>query len=162
MNLPAGQRNELIAAYAAGSARLRTAYEAVPEEARTWKPAPADFSAHEVVCHCADSETNSYARIRRLIADPAPAIIQGYDGDAWAKLLEYSEQSAELALDTVAAVRASTAPLIRRLGEAQWAASGAHSESGHYTAEDWLRIYAAHCEEHAQQIEAVCLAWRAR
>ena len=38
---------------------------------------------------------------------------------------------------------------------------GRHSASGRYTAEDWLRIYAEHLENHARQIEANVAAWRA-
>ena len=33
-----------------------------------------------------------------------------------------------------------------------WARAGTHSESGRYTAEDWLTIYAAHAHNHAAQI----------
>lgn len=39
---------------------------------------------------------------------------------------------------------------------------GRHTESGPYTAEDWLRVYAEHLEAHARQIEANAAAWRAR
>jgi hypothetical protein len=36
--------------------------------------------------------------------------------------------------------------------DADWAREGTHSDSGRYTAEDWLKIYAAHGHEHSQQI----------
>jgi hypothetical protein len=38
---------------------------------------------------------------------------------------------------------------------------GRHSESGRYSAEDWLTIYAEHLEGHALQIESNVAAWRA-
>ena len=47
------------------------------------------------------------------------------------------------------------------MSEADWAKEGRHTESGRYTAEDWLRIYAAHLEGHAQQIERNLEAWTA-
>ena len=50
----------------------------------------------------------------------------------------------------------------RRLPEAAWQRAGRHTESGPYSAEDWLRIYAEHLEGHAQQIEANLAAWRSR
>jgi hypothetical protein len=63
---------------------------------------------------------------------------------------------------TVEAVRANTVPLLRRLSEASWAREGTHTESGAYTAEDWLRIYADHLDKHAGQIERNLEAWKAR
>jgi len=38
------------------------------------------------------------------------------------------------------------------MSEADWQRQGTHSESGHYSAEDWLTIYAAHAHNHAAQI----------
>jgi hypothetical protein len=34
-----------------------------------------------------------------------------------------------------------------------WQIVGTHTESGRYTTEDWLRIYAGHAHDHAQQIK---------
>jgi hypothetical protein len=159
MGLRRGERERLIEQYAAGPARLRDAFERVPEAARQWRPAPDAWSAHEVVCHCADSETNAAARIRYLAAEKEPLIL-GYDEAMWARVLDYHAHPLDAALATVDAVRANTAALIRRLPEAAWARSGRHTESGPYTAEDWLRIYADHLEIHARQIEDNVAAWR--
>ena len=68
----------------------------------------------------------------------------------------------DAALATVEAVRANTAPLIRRLPGAAWARVHQHKTYGRYTPEDWLRTYAVHLHEHARQIEANVAAWRAR
>jgi hypothetical protein len=138
---------------------LRAALAKVPEAARTWRPAPGEWSAHEVVCHCADSETNSYARIRFLVAEKDP-VIQGYDQENWARTFDYHALPLEPALATVESVRASTAALIRTLSEADWAKRGRHTESGAYGAEEWLEIYADHLENHARQIENNLAAWQ--
>ena len=161
MGLGTAERAALIERYAAGPGRLRAALATVPEAARTWRPAAGEWSAHEVVCHCADSETNAYARIRFLVAEPEP-VIMGYDQETWARVFDYHTLPLEPALAVVDAVRASTAALVRRLPEAAWRRTGRHTESGPYGAEDWLRIYADHLEAHAQQIEANLAAWHAR
>jgi len=161
MGTSPAERGALIERYAAGPARLRSALATVPEAARTWRPAPGEWSAHEVVCHCADSETNAYARIRFVIAEREPVLV-GYDQDAWARVFDYHALPLAPALAVVDAVRASTAALVRRLPEAAWSRAGRHTESGPYGAEDWLRIYAEHLEGHAQQIEANLAAWHAR
>jgi hypothetical protein len=36
--------------------------------------------------------------------------------------------------------------------EDEWQREGTHTESGRYTVEDWLKIYAAHAHNHAAQI----------
>lgn len=78
MALARAEREALIQRYAEGPARLRAALAAVPREALTWRPASKEWSAHEIVCHCADAETNAYARIRYLVAETEPVIV-GYD-----------------------------------------------------------------------------------
>jgi len=160
MPLTATERNALIERYAAGPTRLRAAIEAVPTGALTWRPAAKEWSAHEVAVHCSDSETQAAGRIRFLVAEPQP-LVQGYDEAGWAVTFDYHAHPLEVALATVDAVRANTTALIRRLPEAAWNRAGRHSESGPYSAEDWLRIYAAHLEDHSRQIEANVAAWRA-
>lgn len=160
MALDRKEREALIQQYANGPARLRAALAKVPSETMQWRPAPKEWSAHEVVCHCADSETNSYARIRFVLAENAPAII-GYDQDRWATVFDYHRMPLAPALAVVEAVRAATAELIRSLSDEAWAREGTHTESGRYTAEDWLKIYADHLEIHARQIENNVAAWRA-
>jgi hypothetical protein len=160
MALDRAERDTLIQRYADGPARLEAALAKVPPEAIEWRPAPKEWSAHEVVCHCADSETSSYSRIRYLVAENAPTIA-GYDQDRWAVVFDYHRLPVEPALAVVAAVRASTAALLRTLPEEAWSREGQHTESGRYTAEDWLRTYAEHLEIHARQIEANVAAWQA-
>ena len=161
MALSASERADLIRRYAEGPARLRAAWEKVPPEARQWRPGEGKWSAHEVVGHTADSETNAYVRIRFLASDPSPTIF-GYDQERWAKKLDYHSGSPDLALKTVEAVRANTVPLLQRMPESVWAAVGTHTESGRYTGEDWLKVYAEHLEKHSRQIDRNMEAWKAR
>ncbi len=160
MGLTAAERKRLIDEYAAGPARLRAAFAGVPEPVRQWRPSPTDWSAHEVICHCADSESNASLRIRYLVVEREPLIV-GYDQEAWARVLDYHARPVEPALATVEAVRANTVPLLRALSEDAWGKEGRHTESGRCTAEDWLRIYAEHLEIHARQIEGNLAAWQA-
>ncbi len=113
MALNPSERDALIRRYEEGPGRLRAAWEKVPAEARQWRPGEGKWSAHEVVCHAADSETNAALRIRFLVADPNPTIF-GYDQERWAKNLGYHAASPDLALKTVEAVRGYTVPLLRQ------------------------------------------------
>lgn len=160
MAMTAAEREALIEQYARGPERIREALAMAPEPMRRWRPGPDKWSVHEVVVHCADSETNAALRIRYLIAEKEPLVV-GYDQVEWARLFDYHAQPFEESLAAAKAARSRTVPLLRRLGEAQWAREGRHTESGRYTAEDWLRIYAAHLEGHARQIERNVAAWAA-
>jgi hypothetical protein len=155
------EREALIQRYEEGPGKLRAAFARVPKEAVKWRPAEGKWSAHEVVVHCGDSETNAAMRIRYLLAENKP-VISGYDQAHWARKLDYHTLPLEPALAAVEAVRANTAALLRQLPEAAWQAEGIHSESGRYTAEDWLKSYAEHVEKHSRQIDRNVEAWAAR
>jgi len=161
MGLSGQERNSLIEQYARGPERLRQAWDQVPVDARQWRPAANRWSAHEVIVHCSDSETNASLRIRYLLAEKEPLIV-GYDQEQWARQFDYHEESIEDALAATTAARRRTVPLLHRMSESDWAKAGRHSESGRYSAEDWLRVYAAHLEGHASQIEKNLAAWKAR
>jgi hypothetical protein len=150
----------LIRRYAEGPALLRRALDAVPDPARKWRPEAGKWSVHEVILHCADSETNAHMRIRYLLAEPAP-VIMGYDQDTWARVLDYHALPLEPALATIEAVRANTVPLLRSLPDSAWKKTGTHSEHGSYGAEKWMELYAEHLEVHARQIERNLAAWKA-
>ena len=152
-------REALVSQYAEGPARLRAVWASVPAEARQWRPAPGKWSAHEIVVHCADSETNAAQRIRYVLAEKDTMII-GYDQELWAREFDYHSHPVEVALDTVAAVRANTTALLRRLPASAWSKMGRHSEHGRYSAEDWLALYAEHVHKHSGQIERNLAAWR--
>src|SRR5512132_1510647 len=160
MPLTAEERDALIQRYEDGPTKLRDAFAQVPREAWKWRPEPDRWSPYEVVCHCADAETNAASRIRYLVAEERPSI-QAFDQDRWADVLDYHSERVELALAAVDVVRARTVGLLRRLPDEAWASEGTHSESGRYTAEDWLKTYAEHLEKHADQIQRALEAWRA-
>jgi DinB superfamily len=153
------QRARLIAQYAAGPDHLEAALAQVPAAALTFRPAPGKWSVHEVIIHCADSETNSHMRLRYLLAEPEPLVV-GYDQDRWATALDYLSLPLEPALATIRAVRANTVPLLHALGEPDWSRTGRHTEfSDPYTVESWLRIYSEHLDIHARQIARNLRAW---
>jgi len=159
MPLTPAERDERIRRYEAGPMKLKAALARVPPEALKWRPAQNRWSAHEVVCHCGDAETNAALRLRYLVAEEKPVIV-GYDQARWARTLDYHSAPLEPALATVEAVRANTTALLRRLPEDAWSAVGTHSESGRYTTEDWLNIYADHLEKHSGQIDRNVAAWK--
>src|SRR5206468_7150276 len=78
--LTSEERDRRVEQYASAPGRLRETLAGVPPKAMKWLPEPGEFSVHEIVCHCADSETNAYCRIRYLLTEEKPVIV-GYDPD---------------------------------------------------------------------------------
>lgn len=102
--------------------------------------------------HTADSELTSAIRLRKLLAEEN-ADIQGYDEMEFSRRLHYREQPIAPSLSAVRAARATSASLFACLREDDWSRTGTHSDSGPYSVTTWLEIYAAHCHDHAEQIE---------
>lgn len=112
------------------------------------------WSARQVIHHMADSEAQSYARLRRLVAEPEGSAIQGYDESAWAQCeaLGYASAPVENAIAVYAAVRTSSLDLLKRLTESDLEKSGIHSEAGKYTVDRWLTTYTKHPHDHGDQL----------
>ena len=51
-------------------------------------------------------------------------------------------------------MRAASLSLLESLTPTEWERTGQHSESGAYSVDRWLEIYAGHPHEHADQIRA--------
>jgi DinB superfamily len=145
------EREELIARYKDGYSQVKNSLEGFPEDKLTAHPIADKWSAAEIIHHLADSETISGTRLRRLLVEDHP-VIEGYDQEAFAARLNYNRRDIAPALEAFRNARATTAQLIDLMSDDDWTRAGTHSESGAYSAEDWLRIYAAHAHNHAAQI----------
>lgn len=113
------------------------------------------WNARQVIHHVADSEAQSYARLRRLIAEPG-TLIQGYDEAAWGEneMLGYRVRPVASSIAVFRAVRDSSAEVLERITTDQLANHGQHSESGEYSIATWLETYIRHPREHVEQIRS--------
>ena len=145
------ERSKLIEKYNDGYREVSEALEGFPPESLTSRPLPGKWTAREIIHHLADSETTSAHRLRKLLVEDRP-LIQCYDQDQFAIHLKYNERDTGPALDAFRAARATTAQVIALMSDNDWQREGQHSESGRYTAETWLSIYAEHAHNHAAQI----------
>jgi hypothetical protein len=144
-------RTALIERYQQGYQAVVDGVRGLSEAELDARPAPGEWTPREIVHHLADSEMTSAIRLRRLLVEHEP-VIQGYDERAFAQRLGYAERPIEAALDALSAARGTTAEILARMTDADWLRSGTHTESGRYSAEDWLQIYSAHTHDHAAQI----------
>jgi hypothetical protein len=145
------ERKDLIAKYAAGYDEVMNALDGFPADSLGAHPIPGKWSAREIVHHLGDSESFSGARLRKLLIDDEP-VIQGYDQDVYATRLRYNERDMAPALEAFRSARESAVQILEMMTEEDWQRAGTHTESGRYTTEDWLTIYAKHAHNHASQI----------
>jgi uncharacterized damage-inducible protein DinB len=146
-------RNKHVESYGAAYQRLIDALERFPREMWQYRPAPDQWSIHEIIVHIADSEANSYIRCRRLLAEPGSTVL-GYDQDDWARALDYHAQSVEEALELFKSLRRLSYLLIKAAPESAWSHTVEHSENGTVTMDDWLDTYERHIPEHIEQMQA--------
>ena len=145
------ERKDLIAKYAAGYDEVMNALNGFSADTLGAHPIDGKWSAREIVHHLGDSETTSAIRLRKLLVEDNP-LIQGYDQDQFATKLRYNERDMAPALEAFRCARESTMQVIDLMTDDDWNRAGTHSESGAYSTEDWLQIYAAHAHNHAAQI----------
>jgi hypothetical protein len=144
------EREALIARYKEGCRLVKTALAGATEAELDARPAQGKWTAREIVHHLADSEMTSAIRLRQLVAEERAAI-RSYDQELFARKLFY-DRPITASLQTFEAARRSTAELLERMSDADFAKDGSHPEHTSYSVERWLRIYAEHAHNHAEQI----------
>jgi len=146
----ANARKQLISRYRDGHRAVMKALDGLGEDELD-RSASDEWTPRTIAHHLADSEMTSAIRLRRLIAEDNP-VITGYDEVQFANKLT-TDRPIEASLEAMRWARESTAQILERLSEEEWQRAGTHSESGRYSVEDWLTIYANHGHDHAKQIE---------
>src|SRR2546423_9953739 len=113
--MDAETRRSLIARYRSGAAAIDDALACITDDELDRRPSGGGWSAREVVHHLADAEMRSGLRLRQLLAETNP-VIPAYDEEQYARRLFYDRPVAS-ALETIAAVRTSSAEILDRLDD---------------------------------------------
>jgi len=159
-NMNSKELKARIDLYGNGFALLKETLGDIPRKSWKFKPAPNEWSIHEVIVHLADSETNAALRARMLVAEPGRALM-AYDQDKWAVELKYHDQDVDDALKMVKFARRTTYQWLKKLPEAVFDNSVVHPEFDKpYTFTQWLSIYSAHIPGHIEQIKKNFELWK--
>ena len=154
------ERNDMIEEYGRGFDLLAAALAEVPREAWEFKPAPGEWSIHEVIVHMADSESIGALRVRKMIAEPGSTLMT-YEEAKWAETLNYQNQDADYALQIFKLTRQTTYRLLKTLPDQVFMQSAVHPEYVEpYTFENWLDTYTRHVSDHIKQLKKTFQAWK--
>jgi hypothetical protein len=119
--------------------------------------APGKWSAIEVIQHLADTEVVYAWRTRQILTVDRPEI-QGYDQDAWARMLGYGAMPLDVTLGQLRGVRTANLRLWRSLTPAELVREGLHSERGPESLGLLIRMMGGHDLVHRRQIDRVLAA----
>jgi len=136
---------------------LRRLTEGRSPEVLSAPEAPGKWSVREVVAHLADSELVWAFRLRMVLAHDRPHLA-GYDQDAWARRLGYSEAPLGRALETLSVVRAGNLALLERATPEDMQRVSLHEERGEESLEHMIRLYAGHDLVHLGQVARILAA----
>lgn len=147
--------SEALRMLAATPRRLEKLAAAIGPNRAARKPAPDKWSAKEIICHLADCELTYGFRYRKIIAEPAPALVP-FDQEAWAKNLQYQAQPLKPALAMFAALRNGHVSLLKSLPPEIWDKTGQHPDYGALTLGQIVSHLVQHDLNHIAQVERLC------
>jgi hypothetical protein len=154
------ERKLKIKSYGEGYALLKEALADIPRKAWKFKPAPTEWSIHEIIIHLADSETNAALRARMLAAEPG-RMIMAFDQEKWADVLNYTDQNVDDALKLVKYARKTTHDWLKHEPDEVFEHTVVHSDyEKPYSFEMWLNIYPEHILAHIEQIKNNYKLWK--
>lgn len=112
---------------------------------------PAEWSVAQNIHHLVDSHINSYIRCKLIATEDSPAL-KPYDQEQWAALPDAQQADLTASLTLLKGLHARWVTFWENLPEEDWTRTGMHPEHGHLSLAAILRIYAAHGEDHIEQI----------
>ena len=141
-----------IDAYAQGPQLLREVIERAPESSWDATPIAGKWSIRQVVCHLTDSEIMYTERIKRVLVEEDPVVMEA-DPNLHVPALTRPERSLPAELAVIEAVRAHMTPVLRSLSEAHFERTVRHSLEGRLSLQTMLERTTAHLPHHLAFIE---------
>jgi uncharacterized damage-inducible protein DinB len=143
---------DLIASYLDGPAALRRAVEGLSERELDATPIPGKWSIRQVVCHLADSEILYADRMKRILAEHEPPLLNA-DPDSFLAAIEVRQRQLADELQLIDALRTHMGPILKSLRPEHFNRNGIHSVAGPLTLRDVLERAVNHIVHHVKFID---------
>lgn len=144
------QRKYFISEVSALPKNLREAVKNLTDEQLDTPYRPGGWTARQVVHHIGDSHMNSFIRFKLALSEENPTI-RPYAEDLWAQTAEY-QLPIEVSLNLIDSVHRRWITLLESMSDEDFARTFNHPETGAWTLENTLGLYAWHGKHHAAHI----------
>lgn len=141
-----------IESYRSGPDILREAITGMSNLQFDAKPIPGKWSTRFVVCHVADFEMVYADRMKRVLAQSKPLLLDG-DPDKFAAQLSYNRRTVSTELFLIEQVRRQMTTILLNLDSEDFDRTGIHSVEGVITLEALLEGITNHLVHHVSFIE---------
>lgn len=130
---------------------LRTAVDGLSDEQLDTAYRPEGWTLRQTIHHIADSHMNSTIRFKLTLTEEDSPTIRPYYEDRWAELAD-SKLPVDISLRIIEGIHARWAELLRNMTEADFSREFIHPETGNWTLEKALALYAWHSKHHTAHI----------
>lgn len=146
-----GSRAANIAAIGELPGRLAAAVEDLDDGRLDTPYREGGWTVRQTVHHVADSHSNSLTRFKLALTEDEAPTIKPYYEDRWAELAD-SLLPIDVSLSMIAAIHTRWAALLGSMADADFEREFIHPETGRWTLEAALALYAWHSLHHTAHI----------
>ena len=142
---------QVIDEFETGGEKLARAIGGLARQDLLWVPPPGAgigrWSIQQIVLHLMDDELIWSARMKSIIAEDNPQILN-FDEAKFASRLFYDQQDADTAVRILDLNRRQLAPVFRKLPDSAFARTGRHNDLGVITLGQSVRWTNEHLDHH--------------
>jgi hypothetical protein len=138
---------EAVDRFVAGAPVLLSALEGLSPEDLLARPIPGTWSIQEIIVHMWDSDLVASDRMKRVIAEETPLLVNFDESQAVARL-GYDQCDVRLAADLFRLNRLYMGSILRRQSDETFSRFGIHTQAGKKTLLDLVNTYADHLDGH--------------
>lgn len=131
--------------------KVREAVDGLTEAQMDTPYRPGGWTVRQTVHHIADSHMNSQIRFKLALTEDEPPTIKPYHEERWAELAD-SRLPVEVSLGLIDAIHIRWTALLGSFNETDFQRSFIHPETGPWTLEKALALYAWHSLHHTAHI----------
>ncbi len=122
-------------------------------DAAAWRtrPAPAEWSPIEIVCHLRDEETEDFGARVRVVVEGGSRFVP-IDPERWAEERRYRDADPHQAMTALRARRAASLAFLEKIAPERLAAVVEHTQAGALSGLDLLVAWVTHDRLHLAQL----------
>jgi len=115
---------------------------------------PGGWTVRQTVHHIADSHANAFIRFKLALTEDEPPTIKPYAEDRWAELGD-SRLPVDVSLKMLEAIHYRWLTLLNSMSEFDFPKTFIHPETGEWTLDGALALYAWHSKHHTAHITSL-------